>query len=230
MQGAGTADSTSQFTNQMANYKIHSGDVLSIRIISLNKEITPLFNVEPENNYSNYNDAALYFRGYTVNESGKIVIPVIGEVEALGLTLEELQIFVQKKVDDMLKDAQVIVKFGGFKFTVLGEVKMPGMYYIYNNRLSLLEALGRAGDITDYGNRENILIVRPNQNGTNTFRINILDKNVLQDPNFYLSPNDVVYVEPVKTKNWKLNASNVSIILSSITTMILVLNFINLRL
>jgi polysaccharide export outer membrane protein len=232
LQGAGTADSASQFTNQMALYKIHSGDVLSIKIISLNKEITPLFNVENEstNNYSSNNEASLYYRGYTVDETGIIVIPVIGKVDVLGLTLEELQVLVQKKVDEMLKDAQVIVKFGGFKFTVLGEVKQPGMYYIYNNRLSLLEALGKAGDITDYGNRENILIIRPTQNGSNAFRINILDKNVLQDPNFFLTPNDVVYVEPVTTKNWKLNAYNVSIILSSITTMILVLNFINLRL
>ncbi len=126
----------------------------------------------------------------------------------------------------MLKDAHVIVKYGGFKFTVLGEVKQPGMFYIYNNRLSLLEAIGRAGDMTDFGNREYILIIRPTQSGSITFRINLLDKNVLQDPNFYLTPNDVVYVEPVKTKNWKLNASNVSIILSSITTMILVINFI----
>ena len=230
LQGAGSTDSTSEYTNQMANYKIHSGDVLSIRIISLNKEITPLFNVEPENNYNIYNDAALYFRGYTVNELGKIVIPVIGEIDALGLTLEELQVHVQQKVDEMLKDAQVIVKFGGFKFTVLGEVKRPGMFYIYNNRLSLLEAIGEAGDLTDYGNRENILIVRPTQSGSKTFRVNLLDKNILQNPGFYLTPNDVVYVEPVKTKNWKLNASNVSIILSSITTLILVLNFINLRL
>ena len=228
LQGAGNTDSTSEYTNQMANYKIHSGDVLSIRIISLNKEITPLFNVEPDISYNVYNDATMYFRGYTVNEVGKIVIPVIGEIDALGLTLEELQIHVQNKVDEMLKDAQVIVKFGGFKFTVLGEVKQPGMFYIYNNRLSLLEAIGRAGDITDYGNRENILIVRPTQSGSQTFRVNLLDKNILQDPRFYLTPNDVVYVEPVKTKSWKLNASNISIILSSITTLIIVLNYIRL--
>ncbi len=228
LQGAGVNDSISQFTNQMASYKIHSGDILYIKIISINKEITSLFNIEEETSasYAYLNEASLYFRGYTVNENGKIVIPVIGEISALGLTIEEMQTTVQKKADEMLKDAQVIVKFGGFKFTVLGEVKKPGMFYIYNNHLTLLEAIGEAGDLTDFGNRENILIVRTTQNGTTTIRVNLLDKNILLDPNYFLAPNDVVYVEPIKTKNWKLNASNVSIIVSSITTMILVINFI----
>jgi polysaccharide export outer membrane protein len=231
LQGAGMKDSTSQFTNQMAQYKIHSGDVLDIKIISLNKDITLLFNIDNETNLNNYNnEAALYYRGYTVNEKGIVIIPMIGEVVALGLTLEEMQATVQNKVNEMLKEAQVLVRFGGFKFTVIGEVNRPGMFYVYNNRLTLLEAIGQAGNITDVANRENILIVRPTQTGTTTFRINLLDKNILQDPNYFLTPNDVVYVEPLKTKNWRLNASNISIILSSITTAILVLNFINIRL
>lgn len=228
LQGTGIKDSLSQFTNQMSQYKIHAGDVLNVKIISLNKDITTLFNIDNEtsSSYAYSNEASLYYRGYTVSEKGVIIIPMLGEIKAEGLTIEELQVNVQKKVDEMLKEAQVIVRFGGFKFTVLGEVKRPGMFYIYNNRLTLLEALGEAGDLSDYGNRENILIVRPTETGTITFRLNLLNKNLLQDPNFYLTPNDVVYVEPVKTKNWKLNASNVSIILSSITTTILVINFI----
>ncbi len=225
LQGAGV-DST-QFINQMAQYKIHFGDILDIKVISLNKDITLLFNIDNETNLNNYNnEASLYFRGYTVNEKGIVIMPMIGEIKAVGLTLEEMQATVQQKVDEMLKDAQVLVRFGGFKFTVLGEVKRPGMFYIYNNRLTLLEAIGEAGDLSDYGNRENILVIRPTQTGTKTFRVNLLNKNILEDPNFYLTPNDVVYVEPIKTKNWKLNASNVSIILSSITTAILVINFI----
>jgi polysaccharide biosynthesis/export protein len=227
LQGAGTNDSTSQFTNQMSQYKIHVGDVLDIKVISLNKDITLLFNIDNETNLNNNNnEASLYFRGYTVSEKGVVTIPMLGEINAVGLSMEELQLTIQKKVDEMLKDAQVIIRFGGFKFTVLGEVKSPGMFYIYNNRLTILEALGRSGDITDYGNRTNILIIRPSETGTTTYRINLLDKNLLQDPNYYLTPNDVVYIEPIKTKNWKLNASNVSIILSSITTAILVINFI----
>jgi len=227
LQGTGIKDSTSQFTNPMSQYKIHSGDMLIINIISLNKDITSLFNIDNGTSVNNSNnEASVYYRGYTVNEKGVVIIPILGEINAVGLSLEEMQEAVQKKVNEMLKDAQVIVKFGGFKFTVLGEVNRPGVFYIYNDRLTLLEAVGEAGNLSDYGNRENILIVRPTQTGTTTFRVNLLDKNVLQDPNFYLTPNDVVYVEPLKNKNWRLNASNVSIILSSITTAILVINFI----
>ncbi len=231
LQGAGATDSTSQYSNKMALYKVHAGDVLDIKIISLNKDITLLFNIDNETNLNNYNnEAALYFRGYTVNEKGSIIIPMIGEVSVVGLTIEEIQATIQTKVNEMLKEAQVLVRFGGFKFTVIGEVNRPGMFYVYNNRLTLLEAIGQAGNMTDVGNRENVLIVRPTKDGTTTFRINLLDKNILQDPNYFLTPNDVVYVEPLKLKNWRLNAANISIILSSITTAILVLNFINIRL
>ena len=228
LQGSGNADSSAIFNNQFAAYLIHAGDVLYIRIISLNKELTALFNFDSEipGSYSYSNEVSLYYKGYTVSDDGDVEIPVIGKIHTEGLTLDEAQVVIQQSVDKMLKDAKVIVKFGGFKFTVLGEVKRPGLFYYYNNRLTILEALGQAGDLSDMGNRENILVVRPTKNGSTTFRVNLLDKNLLQSPYFYLSPNDVVYVEPVKTKNWKLNAPNISIILSSITTTILVINFI----
>lgn len=228
LQGVGLSDSSNLYTNPKAFYNIHPGDVLYIRIISPNKDITELFNIESAAVNSGFlnNEASMYYKGYTVMENGSISLPVIGEIKVAGFTIEELQKIIQQKVDVMLKDAYVVVKFGGFRFTVLGEVRKPGIFFIFNTRLSLLEALGEAGDITDYGNRKNILIVRPTMTGVNTFRVNLLDKDILQNPDFYLTPNDVVYVEPIKTKNWRLNAYNVSIILSSITTMILVINFI----
>jgi len=228
LQGSGSSDSTSVFNNQFAAYKIHVGDLLYIKILSLNKEINTLFNFDYDatNSYAYNNEISMYYKGYTVTDDGKVDIPVLGKIEAKELSLDEFQKNIQQLVDSMLKDAKVIVKYGGFKFTVLGEVKRPGLYYYYNNRLTVFDALGEAGDLTDMGNRENILIVRPTQNGSNTYRINLLDKNLLQDSNFYINPNDVIYIEPIRTKNWKLNASNISIILSSITTTILVINFI----
>lgn len=228
LQGSGNSDSTSFFNNQFAAYKIHVGDLLYIKILSLNKEINALFNFDYDatNSYAYNNEISMYYKGYTVSDDGNVDIPVLGKVKAKELSLEELQSNIQQLIDTLLKEAKVIVKFGGFKFTVLGEVKRPGLFYYYNNRLTILDAIGEAGDLTDMGNRQNILIVRPTQNGSTTFRINLLDKKILQNPNFYINPNDVVYVEPVKTKNWKLNAPNISILLSSITTTILVINFI----
>jgi len=230
LQGSGVADSTNNFINKSLTYKIHTGDILYVKVLSLNKEINSIFNFDYDasNNYTLNNEISMYYKGYTVSEDGHITLPVIGKVLAIDKTIEELQTFIQTTVDTLLKDAQVIVKFGGFKYTVLGEVKKPGLYSYYNNKLTILEALGEAGDLTDMGNRKNVLIIRPTQTGSVTYRVNLLDKKLLEDPNFYLTPNDVVYVEPVKTKNWKLNAPNISIILSSITTTILVINFIRL--
>ncbi len=227
LQGSGKSDSSSVFNNQFAAYKIHVGDLLYIKIISLNKDINSLFNFDDgaTSTYT-FNENSMYYKGYTVSDDGNVEVPVLGKVKATGLSLDELQGNIQQLVDTMLKDAKVIVKYGGFKFTVLGEVKRPGLFYYYNNRLTIFDAIGEAGDLTDLGNRENILVVRPTQNGSTAFRLNLLDKNILQNPNFYLSPNDVVYIEPVKIKNWRLNAPNISIIISSITTTILVINFI----
>jgi polysaccharide export outer membrane protein len=108
----------------------------------------------------------------------------------------------------------------------LGEVSRPGVYTNYNDNITILEALGMAGDITIYGNKRNILLLRPAKKGVETIRINLNDAKLLESSNFYMLPNDILYVEPVKTKAFRLNAPNISIILSTITTFILVLNFI----
>jgi len=120
----------------------------------------------------------------------------------------------------------VNIKLISFKFTVIGEVRQPGTYTNYNNQLTVLEAIGMAGDITDYGNREKVLVVRPTKEGTYTYRINVQDKNLLQSEGYFLLPNDIVIVEPIKSKPFQLNLPTLSLLLTGISTLILVLSFI----
>ena len=94
------------------------------------------------------------------------------------------------------------------------------------SQLTVLDAIGMAGDITNYGNRQHILVVRPTREGTQTFRINVQDKNLLQSEGYFLLPNDIVIVEPIKSKPFQLNIPTISLVLTSITTLILVLSFI----
>ena len=161
-----------------------------------------------------------------MSDSGTIEIPVIGKVFVLGKSLDEAKTEISKSTMVFLKDATVIVKLISFKYSILGEVKSPGVYQNYNNQLTVLEAISRAGDISAYGNRHKILVVRPGPETTKTFRLDITNSDILNSEGFFLLPNDIVYVEPIKTKSFRINMPAISLVLSSVSTLILILNYI----
>jgi polysaccharide biosynthesis/export protein len=217
-------------TNQANNYRLQPRDVLSIRIKTLDPESSEYFNLNPENAFFNYNQASAYINGYSIDEKGNIDLPEAGLVNVAGLTVNEAQIKIEKSISTYLKRANIVVKLVSFKITVLGEVNNPGHYYIYNNQATLLEGLGMAGDMTDFGNRENITLVRQMDKGLGAVLINLKDARVLSSPFYYLQPNDVIYVQPLKAKNTRsnLNTFNVlSIAFGAISSLVLLLNFLN---
>ena len=186
--------------------------------------------VLPTGSYQMFqNETTLYINGYNVTDSGTVVIPLIGEVPVEGKTVEEAQRAIQKASYEYLKDATVTVKLLSFKFSVLGEVNRPGTYRNFNNQLTVLEAISMAGDISDFGDREQVLVLRPQENGTRTFRINLKKKEVLTSEAFFLLPNDIVIVEPIGSKVLQLNIPTISLVLtalfSTISTTLLILNF-----
>lgn len=221
------------FPMERPDYRIQYQDILYVNIFTLNPEMNDLLN--PGNAMSSYNtyrdESNIYIYGYTVSDSGNISLPLLGDVYVYGLTLNEIQKSILNRAKDYLKDAVVNVKLLSFKFTVIGEVSRPGTYNNYNNQLTVLEAIGMGGGITDYGNRTRVLVVRPSTDGTTTFRINLQDKNILQSEGYYLLPNDIVIVEPIKSKPVQLNIPTYTLLitstLSTISTLILLLNFLN---
>ena len=134
---------------------------------------------------------------------------------------------IRERAGLFLKDATVIVKLVSFKFSVLGEVARPGTYSNFNNQLTVLEAISMAGDITDYGNRKQVLVLRPTKTGTKTFRLDLTKIDMLKSEGFFLLPNDIVYVEPIKCKMIKINIPTVSLFLTGVSTLILILNYLN---
>jgi polysaccharide export outer membrane protein len=120
----------------------------------------------------------------------------------------------------VIKNSTVECRLLSFKFTVIGEVKAPGAYINYNNYLTVLEAIGRAGGVGDYGNRNRVLVVRPMDKGTKTFRINLQDKKLITSEAYFLLPNDVVIVEPLKQKIFNLNLPTISFVISTFTATI----------
>ncbi|MCB0525552.1 MAG: polysaccharide biosynthesis/export family protein [Saprospiraceae bacterium] len=137
---------------------------------------------------------------FLVDQLGNIEFPILGKLKLAGLTIEQARDSLTNKVGQYIANPIVTVRWLNFKFTVLGEVSHPATYTLPERSVTVLEAIGLAGDLTNYGNRKNILIIRE-QDGNREFgRINLQDRAVFQSPFFYLKQNDVVYVEPLKQK------------------------------
>ena len=166
--------------------------------------------------------------GYLVEADGKIQIPYVGKVQAEGLTRLQLESRLTDLFKGYTKDPIVNVRFLNYSFSVMGEVTRSGRYNMLTERINILEALSMAGDITDLGRRENVLVIRE-ANGKRDFaRLNLLSKDIFTSPYFYLKTNDIVYVEPVKAKF--ISRSGVPQYLSIVAVgLSLILTIINLR-
>jgi polysaccharide biosynthesis/export protein len=204
-----------------AEPKIQEGDVLNIRVNSLSVESNAIFNG------GNTNTVNTDINGYMVDKSGFINFPIVGRVKLDGLTTEQARERMAKEVGKYVKDPIVNLRVSNFKVTVIGEVARPASFTVPNEKINLLEALGMAGDMTVYGKRENVLIIRERDGQRTMARVNLNSKDVMNSPYFYLQQNDVVYVEPISEKKAQAsqatNARFVSAIvgLSSIATLII---------
>jgi polysaccharide export outer membrane protein len=229
LKNASHRDTTIVYEQTGQYYKIRSNDIIFVRILTGNPEISALYNNTPSTGVSTSmsSGADQYINGFTVDNEGQIRLPVLGKLSVKGLTLKEVEVFVQKKADNYLHDATVIVRLLNYKVTVLGEVSQPGVYNNYNDQLTILEAIGKAGDITDLGDKRSIMVIRPVSEGRVTYQLDLTEKDLLSSPAFFLKPNDIVYVRPSKSKAFQINLPTMSILLSSVTTLIVLLQYFN---
>jgi len=153
-------------------------------------------------------------------------LPILGEVKVKDLTVEEAQQVIQSSANTYFNNAIVILKLISFKVTVLGEVKNPGYYYVYNNQATALEALGMAGDLTNFGNRTNIKLLRQHASGTEVVLLDLTKSDILESEFFYLKPGDVLYVEPLKARSKRSNLELLSLIFAGLTTVVLILSYV----
>ena len=206
------------FPLEKPDYLIQKQDILYVRFITMNEDINAILNMESGSRTSGQymqGESGIFLYGYTVNKDGYISIPLVGKVLVYGKTIDDATASIEEKSAEHLKDATLIVRLLSFKFTVLGEVAGPGTFRNFNNQLTVLEAIAIAGDITEHGNREKILVLRPTKEGTRTFRINLKKKDVLASEAFFLLPNDIVIVEPMGTKIFKMNLPTYSFIITT---------------
>jgi len=215
-----------QIRNEIPLYRLRPNDIISVKVKSSTEaSVTDIFNIAPANTVMNMDAGNMYLQGYSIDETGKITLPILGELMVKDLTLSEAQDLIQNNTNKFVNNATVIVKLVSFKITVLGEVNRPGYMYVFNNQATLPEGLGLAGDLSENGNRRRIKLIRQVPTGSEVVMIDLTNPSILKSKYYYLMPNDVIYVEPLKAQSKRLNATNISIVLSALTTAILVLNY-----
>ncbi|TAF45014.1 MAG: hypothetical protein EAZ51_02810 [Sphingobacteriales bacterium] len=145
--------------------------------------------------------------GFLVDKDGFIELPMLGKLKLIGLSTIEARELIRNKASEFYKQPSVQVRFANFKVTILGEVAKPAPYILPNEKISVLDALGLAGDLTIFGKRENIMLVRENNGKKDIYRFNLNSSETFKSPAFYLQQNDIIYVEGNKAKAATLNAA-----------------------
>jgi polysaccharide export outer membrane protein len=212
--------------NDPPAYRIQPNDVLSIRVQSTQPALSDQFNLVGTQSVYSGDPGTLYLSGYPVDDAGNITLPTVGKVQVRGLTVDQTQRLVQQQVGRYVRDTNVLVKLLSFKVTVLGEVRSPGRFFIYNAQATVLEGLGLAGDLTEFGNRKNVKLIRQTQKGSEVVLLDLTDPKLLQSPYYYLRPSDALYVEPMKARTSRGNATNLALLFSGISAVVLLLNFV----
>lgn len=206
LQDKGNSSNVTQVSEVLSKpYRLQINDVLSISIKTDDPKLAVIFNPTYRID-DNITAISLYFTGYTLDNHGNIRIPVLGEMSALGYTTEELRLKIEKQLRDdyFKKEANifVIVRLGGFRYTINGEVGTVGSKILYQDRVNILEAIANSNDINITGDRTAVTIMRQTPTGIEMHDIDLTDVNVMQSPYFNLQPNDYIYVKPLKQKSW----------------------------
>jgi len=206
-------------------YRLQINDILYIEIKAENPDLVSLFKTSiATGNNSNAGDN-LYFNGYTVDRHGNIRIPYIGDLNVLGYTEKEIREKIEIELRKFLKNTAsvfVTVKLGGINFIVTGEVGAPGTKNLAQNQVSIIDAIANSGEITAVGDRENVTIIRKTLDGVKKYNLNLTNMNVFESENFYIQPNDIIYVAPLKQKSWGTGTTG----FQTFSTVVTVLSFL----
>ena len=221
MQGFDDGETTLKVPEQLS-YRVQPNDNLYIKVLGIDELTTSVFNLSEGQSYVN-SDAAIELSSYTINVDGTIDFPYIGEVNVVGKTIPEIKELMQQQIDPYMEQSSVVVKLVNKKITVIGEVSRPGQYNISRECITLFDALGYAGDLTDYGNRKDVRVVRNSPDGKKIYSVDLTDRKLLSSEYFYLLPNDVVYVEP-DSKVFGKKGLSFTVIFTAISSAILVYN------
>lgn len=203
-------DTSKVFQHKRQLYRLQINDIVDIKISSKNIEALKYFSKD----FSASSGSSVaqqigtsggdiyYMSGYIVSDEGKVAMPTLGDIDALGLTIPELKDSVEKAIGEYFMEDYyyVEVKLGGIRFSVLGEVNSPGQFVALQNQITIFEALAKAGDVGNFAKRDEIIVIRQYPEGTKNHKINLLTDEIFESDFYFVRPNDQILVLPMRVK------------------------------
>ena len=215
-----TENQSANYINERnVDYKLQPGDNLYIRFINTidERSAAALAGDNTSRTYSTSSDASIYLHSYTLDENGCIELPLTGKIELKNLTVDGAKEKMQTEINKFVNQTTLIVKLSNFNLTVLGEVAKPGMYKVYQSQINLFEAVSMAGNMTNFAKKNEVKIIRQTDDGSEVITVDMGKADILSSPYYYLKPNDIIYVEPLKIKQWGFTTFPYSTVISIVT-------------
>lgn len=209
-------------------YKVQVNDILSINLKALDQKLVDMFNPSSSGQQSAtmMSQNGLYFNGFTVDDHGNIRVPVLGEVNVLGFTIEEIRQTIEKRLlDEYFKNEARIfvnVKLAGLRYTINGEIGSPGTNVLFQDSATIMEAIANSGDITMTGDRKKVQIIRKMPHGFETHYLDLTKAETMNSPFFYIQPNDYIYIKPLPQKSWGTGTTGMQTVGTIITALSLI--------
>lgn len=227
LQDESKKENDNAYVSEKPVHILQTGDYLYIKFFSLDEKSNQVFaSITGVQSYGGQQtDQNLYLTSYMIDKEGYVTFPILGRVMAKGKTVIELEKSLGEAINEIVREASVVVKLVHFNVTVLGEVKNPGQYPVYSDRVNIFEALAMAGDLTTFSRRDKVSIIRNDEDKNTVITVDLTKKNLLASNEYYLHPNDVVYVEPLKNKAFAFETFPYSMVFSTITTLLIIATF-----
>lgn len=223
--------------NMTEDYYLQYNDVVDINVKTTSEELNEIFGIASGDQSARMNMAQgaqnggdiFFINGYTLDENGNVEIPLLGEIELLGLTTKQAQTLIEDKLTAYVneEDFFVRVRLGGVRFSALGEFNRNGNFTILQNRISIFQAIAHAGDMTTTAKRNEVVLIRQYPEGTKSFRVNLNDRRIVESEFYFIRPNDMLYAEPMKIRELGTGVNFVQTFQLAVTTLSAVLLVLN---
>jgi polysaccharide export outer membrane protein len=221
-----TPEFNHNWSSNKKSIKIDAFDLLHIKINTIDQPEYNFFG--QENTNASVTEQSLSITSYSVDESGYVSLPIIGKVKVKDLTLEEAATAIKDALKNIMNNPIVSVRFVNNSITILGEVLRAGTYAYTTEQISIFKAIGLAGDITEYGNRKNVVLIRENGKQIHKYYLDLTKDDLFKSEYYFLQPNDVVYIEPLKLRRYGMKEIPYALIISAINAAFVALVYFQL--